>query len=1052
MPAMSAVVRAYLKKITVAAASGDATEHSYRPALQELLQSLVDGIEAVNEPRRHVACGAPDFVVKKSAVPVGYVECKDIGKNLDRVEESEQLVGYLTQLPNLLLTDYLSFRWYRNGALCMKARLARARSGPASALAVKAEKAGAAEVQKLLHGFLAAETLTVATAAELAKYMARLAIIMRSRIARILHDTADESETKSNLGQLFASYREVLIRKLSIEDFADMQAQTAAYGLFAARCRHRGPDFTRQNAAFIETNPFLHDVFLRVAGPNMDPRITWIAEALVALLARADMYSVLQDFGGGEREEDPVIHFYEDFLKAYNPYLRERRGVYYTPTAAVSFIVRAVDFLLREKFGIAHGLAETDTGENRHSRVLILDPAAGTGTFLCEVIALAHQSMIARGLAGAWPEYAREHLLPRLFGFELLMAPYAICHLKLEMKLAETGAAVESAGDKRRLQIYLTNTLEKAEETASGPIFAHEIVREAMEASSVKREKPVMVVIGNPPYSGHSANTGEWIKALLHGRDEGKITADYFSVDGRPLGERNPKWLNDDYVKFIRFAQWRIERTGEGVVGFIANNAWIDNPTFRGMRESLLFDFDEIYILDLHGNSKKKERAPDGGKDDNVFDIQQGVAIILLVKKPGGDKKPAQVFHADLWGERGGKERYLRDNGLATTEWTELAPGAPSYFFVPRDNSLAEEYEAFWSVPKIFPVNSLGIVTSRDKLTIHWTKKQLAKTVKEFSSLPIEDARQHFRLGEDARDWKVSLAQEDLRKHTGESHIKSILYRPFDERFTWYSGKTRGFHCMPRQAVMRHMLAGENIGLCTIRSQEISGVWSHVLASRNLIQNHTVSMKENNYLFPLYLYPEAISKKGREENLAPDFVAAAHRALGKKPQAEEMFHYIYAILHSPEYRRRYRDFLKSDFPRIPLATDRRLFRRLAAVGKTLVTLHLMRTDGAAKDKPGFPVAKGGGAIAKIRRQAQKTYINETQYFAPISEQTWNHPIGGYRPAQKWLQDRKGQTLDFSQIESYRSLCAILAATGRLMEKADTVINACGGWDGIGMEK
>ena len=559
---------------------------------------------------------------------------------------------------------------------------------------------------------------TINNPRELAERIAAKSRLLRDGVARILTQKARSGP----LHGLLSAYQEALIQNLNAADFADLQAQTAAYGLFAARCQHEpSKPFTRKEAIFAKTTPFLRDVFGRIAGPDIDPRIAWIVDDLARLLDRADMAAILTDFGRRTRQEDPVVHFYEDFLAAYDPKLREVRGVYYTPEPVVSYIVRSVDHLLRDRFGLADGLADTATvtverpgGEPETSpRVLILDPAAGTGTFLREAIATIRATIETKGLGGAWPDYVRDHLLPRLFGFELLMAPYAICHLKLALEIGGT-AADFTLPEGERLRVFLTNTLEEPHER-TGALFAHEIVREAADADDVKRTKPVMVVLGNPPYSGHSANKGEWIQGIAsrYGMASRTKTGNYFQIDGQPLGEMNPKWLNDDYVKFIRFAQWRIERTGEGVLGFITNHSYLDSPTFRGMRQSLMATFDEIYLLDLHGNAKKKEHAPDGGRDENVFDIQQGVAIGLFVKHTKATSKPARVFHADLWGEReagphGGKYGWLAANDIATTRWAELSPKPPLYLFVPRNEALAEEYEAGWKLTVVFPVHSVG--------------------------------------------------------------------------------------------------------------------------------------------------------------------------------------------------------------------------------------------------------------------------------------------------------------------------------------------------------
>ena len=511
---MNAALRAYLRELRETRDSEQATEHSYRPALQMLIEALGgDGVRAINDPK-HSDYGAPDFIVQRRDLPIGHIECKDIGENLDAAAKSEQLQRYRDALPNLILTDYLDFRWYTGGELRETARLGRF-DGDGK---IVGERGGADALLALLETFLTAAPVVVGDPAELARRMAGKTRLLRESIRRILEEDGGDPAA---LGELLRSYREVLISDLGAEEFADLQAQTAAYGLFAARCFHDGrpEEFTRQSAVFARTTPFLRDLFGRVAGPAADARIAWIVDDLALLLARADMAAILEDFGRRTRKEDPVVHFYEDFLAAYDPKLRELRGVYYTPEPVVSYIVRSADRLLRDKFGLADGLADTavaeteaaDGAKSESPRVLILDPAAGTGTFLREVVSLVRETVAGKGLGGAWPEYVREHLLPRLFGFELLMAPYAICHLKLALEIGGPEAGFTLPADER-LNVFLTNSLEEAHEAASWPLFAGEIAREAREADAVKRDRPVMVVIGNPPYSGHSANKGKWIK------------------------------------------------------------------------------------------------------------------------------------------------------------------------------------------------------------------------------------------------------------------------------------------------------------------------------------------------------------------------------------------------------------------------------------------------------------------------------------------------------------------------------------------------------------
>ena len=927
-------LRAYIREVRRTRVTGQATEHSYRPSFKTLIETLGgQGVSALNEPAQ-VECGAPDFIVEQRGVPVGHVECKDIGVNLNSVTNSEQLKRYRDGLPNLILTDYLEFRWYAEGTLRESASLGRLSGSDV----ITYDAAGARQVVTLLEAFFVADVPFINTPRDLAMRMAAKARLMRDGINRIL---AQEGAS-GPLHDLLQAYRDVLISDLPPEDFADLQAQTAAYGLFAASCRHEpaaGP-FTRQSAVFAETTPFLRDVFGRIAGPGIDPRITWIVDDLARLLDRADMNAILADFGGRRVEEDPVVHFYEDFLAAYDPRLREMRGVYYTPEPVVSYIVRSADRLLRDRFNLADGLADTDKitvetpdGEREESpRVLILDPAVGT--FIREVIATIRTTITAKGLAGAWPDYVREHLLPRLFGFELLMAPYAICHLKLALEIAGSDAGFAMPAG-QRLNVFLTNTLQEAHGITPDQLvlLAGEIAREASSADAVKREKPVMVILGNPPYSGHSANKGRWIRDLIDEYKRG------FPELRKPA---QAKWLSDDYVKFIRFAQWRIERTGEGVLGFVTNHSYLDNPTFRGMRRSLMDTFDEIYVLDLHGNAKRKERAPDGGIDKNVFDIQQGVAIGLFVKRADGGFGPARVFHADLWGEResgrdGGKYGWLAANDIDTTEWTPLSPRQPLYLFVPRDEALLDEYDAAWSIPDIFSPNgdpAPGIVTTHDQFAISWSREQAAAKIERLLDTASEDdARAIWRLCRQ-KQWQYGRAKEELEKGRWRGRIESILYRPFDVRTTVFD---RNVAVHRRERVMRHMLDGQNVGLCIGRAGQVIGsiTWDVCYVSKSP-SDFNLFRRGGNCLFPLYTYPTLEQSEvgmTREPNLGAEFIEALGSAVGLEfvpcgsgdletsLGPEDAFNYIYAVLHSPEYRRRYADFLKSDFPRVPLTSQ-----------------------------------------------------------------------------------------------------------------------------------
>jgi hypothetical protein len=1037
-------LREYVRQIERALSRGDATERTHYPALQALLQALEKGVTATTEPKR-IECGAPDFRVSRGQTMVGYVEAKDVGTGLDAIEkdagrakprtqEGEQLKRYLESLSNLVLTDFLEFRWYVDGQRRGDERLARTVDGGKIAF----DKAAAEGVVELLGAFYALKMPSAGTPKELSERMARLARMTRDLIVRAFQREPEGGTLHSQL----TAFRETLIPDLGPGQFADMYAQTIAYGLFAARAMGNGGGaFTRQNAAWLlpKTNPFLRSLFNHIAGPDLDDRIAWLVDDLAQLLAEADMAAVLEDFGKRTKKEDPVVHFYETLLKEYDPKMRQMRGVYYTPEPVVSYIVRSVDYLLREGFNRPLGLADPKT--------LVVDPAAGTGTFLYTGIKLIKDRLAEQGQLGTWNDYVARYLLPRLFALELFMAPYAIAHLKLGLELQELG--YEFASD-QRLGVYLTNTLEEAVQR-SEVLFAQFIADEANAAARIKAEEPIMVVTGNPPYFGHSANKGPWI---------GKLVRDYYQVDGQELGEKNPKWLQDDYVKFLRFGQWRIERTGQGILAFITNHGYLDNPTFRGMRQQLMNAFTDVYLLDLHGNTRKRERAPDGGPDENVFDIQQGVAIGVFVKEV--DKAgPATVHHADLWGLREGKYGWLAENDVATTAWAELAPATPFYLFVPQDAHLRGEYERGWKITEVMRVNSVGVVTARDHLTIGWSADEVWERARDFAKLEAEVAREKYRLGKDVQDWKVSLAQKDVQASGPDcSRVVPILYRPFDRRVTYYTGQTRGFICRPRPEVMRHMLAGENLALITSRLTK-GETFRHVQVTRNIAEVICMSPKTSNngFVFPLHLYssPQEVASglfraDDRRPNLNSEFIADLERRLGLAfvPDGqgdlaetfgpEDVFHYIYGIVHSPTYRERYAEFLKIDFPRVPLTSDRKLFAALAEKGSELVTLHLMESPALDQVVAKFPVA-GTDEVDKVRYwdAEKRVYINKTQYFEGVEPEVWGFHIGGYQVCEKWLKDRRGRRLSYDEVAHYQKIVVAIKETIRLMAEIDAVI-------------
>ncbi|MDJ0507353.1 MAG: N-6 DNA methylase [Nostocales cyanobacterium LE14-WE12] len=1057
-------LQVYFQEVTQVYQGQNATEHSYRPALKKLMESLDSGIQAINEPKR-IACGAPDFLVKNGVLDVGYMEAKDISVSLKKVEKTAQMGRYFQALGNLILTDYLEFRWYVQGELTLTAALGTIDKNKK----IKLDKEGIQEVDQLLQQFLLAKVPQITTPKDLAKRMASLAQLMRDAIKTALNDV-DKGGT---LREQLESFQRVLIKDLTVEQFADMYAQTICYGLFAARCNTDNPQtFSRETAAFKlpKTNPFLRSIFGQIAGPDLDDRISWAVDNLARILQQTEMAEILKDFGKRTRREDPVVHFYETFLAEYDPKMRESRGVYYTPEPVVNYIVKSVDYILKHKFNISKGLADSKKikvpnpkgeGTIETHQVLILDPAVGTGTFIHNVIDFIYDKF--KNQKGMWSSYVSQHLLPRLFGFELLMAPYTVAHIKLVLQLQELGYDFSSD---ERLRIYLTNTLQEAFQIPPADGFMNRIRDEAEAAKDIKQDVPVMVILGNPPYSYESINTDPWIVGLVR---------DYYQVDGKPLGERNPKGLLDDYVKFIRFAQHRVSETGYGIVALITNHGYLDNPTFRGMRQNLMQTFDEIYVLDLHGNSKKKEVCPDGSQDKNVFDIQQGVAISIFIKYEHSQQKLATVYHADLWGMRevyenkelvGGKYHWLAENDISSTEWRILKPEFEFYLFQPQNINLKSEYENFTKITDILLVNSLGVATARDNLTIQFNQDEIWETINKFIDLLPEDARSYFDLGKDVRDWSINLAQKDIKNFgLSKSQIFPIMYRPFDQRFTYYTGNSRGFHCMPRSEVMNHIIKGKNLALATLRRPR-NEIVDNFFVSDQITDKCIISSLDNASIFPLYLYPTNTptlfdstptnAPGERKPNLSPEFITQFSQKLdlefisdgkGDKTKTfgpEDIFNYIYAIFHAPIYRQRYAEFLKIDFPRVPLTANAALFWELVIKGDKLVKYHLMKETGTEIST--YPIP-GSDMVEQIKyhENHQQIWINAEQYFDQVPQQIWNFYIGGYQVCQKWLKDRKGRQLNFDDISHYQNIISIISETIKIMENIDQIIENYGGF-------
>ena len=1004
---MQILIKEYIEKLNRLYKTGNAREHSYRGDLQVLINTIVTDVLVTNEPAR-TECGAPDYIITKRDIPVGYIEAKDIGVDLESKSLKEQFDRYKASLQNLIFTDYLTFHLYINGEFKTKIDIAELKNGKIVPI-----QNNFSTFIDLIKDFCLFEGQTIKSSSTLAAMMAKKARMLENIIEAALLSDIKKEETSSLRDQMDA-FQKILIHDIKPKEFADIYAQTIAYGMFAARFHDKTLEtFSRQEAAELipKSNPFLRSLFSYIAGPDIDDRIKWIVESLAEIFRSADVASLLKDFGKATQTQDPIIHFYETFLTEYDPALRKARGVWYTPSPVVNFIVRAIDDILKSEFGIKEGIADSSMididvkqpGEKKSTkkkvhRVQFLDPATGTGTFIAELIRQVFQKF--QGQEGIWSNYVENHLIPRLHGFEILMASYAMAHLKIDMLLQETGFKPTK---NQRLKIYLTNSLEEYhEDDRTLFALARWLSEEAQQANDVKRDTPVMVVMGNPPYAVSSSNKSDWIQNLV---------ADY----KKDLNEKNIQPLSDDYIKFIRFGQHFIDKTGEGILAYISNNSFIDGLIHRHMRKHLLESFDKIYILDLHGNAKKKEVSPDGSPDQNVFDIMQGVSINLFIKTAKKKKNElAKVFHFDLFGKREFKYDFLNENSLKKIKWNNLDYAEPNYYFVKKDFEGESDYEQGFSLGDLFVLSSTGVETGNDEKFVQFS-------ITDFDNEKIEKFN-HDR-------------------------ITKITYRPFDIRYCYYDND------LLRRAAYKNLknFLSENIGLAFPR-QSTNLDWSHIQLIKDLFDNRAhYSNKGRSLICPLYLYPDSANPElGTKANRKPNLnLQIVNKIAGKLKLAftEEketinnsfapidILDYIYAVLHSPTYRETYKEFLKIDFPRVPYPENKKTFWKLVKLGEELRQIHLLESDVVNTYKTSYPIS-GENVVDKIKYEEGNVYINETQYFSKVPEVAWNFYIGGYQPAQKWLKDRKERVLGFEDIKHYQKIIVALVETDRIMKEID----------------
>lgn len=888
--------------------------------------------------------------------------------------------------------------------------------------------------------------------------------------------TLEIETTNGYVHLLFEKFRNTLVHDMTEQQFADMYAQTVVYGLFSARCMDNSQeDFNASEAVecIPNTNPFLKGLLQECLGSNSARSKLSFDELevgnIVDLLLHTQTDSIITDFnrqtGGGR--EDPVIHFYEEFLSEYDKSQRVQRGVYYTPQPVVNFIVRAVDDILKRDFGVADGLASTETKKIKYMRqskkrvnglyrsmiedemdvpaIQILDPATGTGTFLRQSIlqiydnfCSARKGMPKERIQAEWNQYVPEHLLPRLNGFELMMAPYAVAHMKLAMILKDTGYLFES---EERLKVFLTNTLEKpGNSEAQLTLFDDPLAFESVAANKTKKDNGINIILGNPPYLSASTNASEYVSSLM----------EVFKLEpgGKIKLQERKNWLNDDYVKFLRYAEEIVLRAKSGIIAFINPHGWLENGGFRGMRWRLLSSFDTIYIINLHGNSKKGETAPDGGKDENVFDIQQGVCINIFVKKPGGrsSQKLAEVKYVDLYGQRDDKYAYLTKTRISECQWETLTPEAPKYFLIPRDFSNAKEYEQGFRISEVFTTYSQGIMSGNDAFVMLDsyedvdTLLQQARTLadrKEIESLVSRGRKL-------PKNWSLKDAIDDI---IGGGTIERVQYRPFDSKYTVYTGKSCGWLWRPRTETM-NLLCGENdnIAINVTRIVQKGSEYHHVFVSDCITDKGLLSSKDNAFVFPLYRYGVEFGKPKKYSNFTSDFLGRFESVislpLNENKDASDracissldILAYIYGMLHSQKYCEYYRESLITEFPKVAYPQDTETFWVLSECGYSLINAHLMRTRFT--DATQYVFSSDKVQVDRVEYKNGEIRINKECVITDVPKAVWDYLIGSYQPAEKWLKDRKGTVLTQSAIEQYKYLLQIIEFTLQMKEEID----------------
>lgn len=1008
------ILKYYLKELSNTFQRGDAREESYYRHLDDLIKKVAEvlrfkNIDVTQLPIQTEA-GNPDFRVWDGRQHiVGYIEAKRPDSKLDDFEHTEQIKRYKSTFPNFILTNFTEFRLYRNGDLINQTFISR------SFIIYQIKAIPPLENMEtfleLLEKFFSFSLPKIYDARTLAIELAKRTKFLRDEIIKT-EIKGEETNNHQLLLGFYEAFKEYLIQGLTIEEFADLYSQTITYGLFAARIRSND-NFNRKLAydKIPSTIGILKDVFQFISLGNLPPQMEWTIDDISEVLSVTDAKSILLEYFQKGRGDDSVVHFYETFLSIYDPQTRQKRGVYYTPVPIVSFINNSINEILKDHFNKTDGIADKS--------VTLLDPAAGTLTFLAEAARLAVTEAVSKYGEGICEKIIQEHILENFYAFELMMAPYAIGHIKIAIYLEELGYKLK---DNERMKYYLTNTLEMEELGQVKFPGMSSLSKESHLANVVKKEQPILVIFGNPPYSVSSVNKSDFIEKEM----------EIYKKDVRK--ERNIQPLSDDYIKFIRFAHWKIENNNQGIIGMITNNSYLSGLIHRGMRKELLKSFNKIYILNLHGNARIGEKSPDGGKDENVFDIMQGVSIVLFIKNEK-QQTPGQIYYKDLYGVQQAKYKYLEENSIQTVDWEEIKPKSPNYFFIKKDYSLQSQYDKFVSITKIFDKYSSGVKTHRDHFLVNFTKENLLQKLRIFNSnIDDEIIKKSLNL-KDTRDWNFKAARNATKNINLEQYIYNYSYRPFDIRHICYLPSLIDKGCA-RSNLMNNFLQ-ENVGLTTIRSYSSGDNFTHVFLSSLIVDIHYSG--DQTYVFPQNIYNDVENQclfevgniSGKKSNIDKQIFLLISDAYNTKVKTNMVINYLYAILYSNKYRENYQEFLKIDFPKIPFTKHYGLFEQVSQIGQRLADLHLLQSNELNTPICKF-LGKGDNLIKKVeyKEAEEKLYINEDQYFEKIPLKIWQYQIGSYQICEKWLKDRRKLALSYDDIIHY---CKVVSAIQKTME-------------------